>query len=452
VERLTVREAGYLRLEAAGVPHSIGWGAVLDHPVADAEQAFASLARQLEGRLHDLPRLRQRVVILPRGCGLPIWVDDADFDLARHMHRAQADADGAPTDLCSVMERLFAIPVDLSRPLWDLWVVTGTDPAGVVIVFRLHHAIADGVGAAVIAAALLAADDGAEPATWLPRLPPSKRALLADNLRFRVSGLARAAQLAAHPIERLRRAATMAREMSELWSARGARTSLNIPVTADRELHIIDVPLEPVRAAGHRHGATINDVLLSAIAEGFRTLLARRGETIPGPLTAALGVSLRAQGEHSAGNAAGGMLVPLFADEPDLPTRLRRIAGVTQPLKQAGTTPAVVTLMNTPFLPLSAQTLFERQLSNQTLVQTYVANIPGPTEPLQVLGGRLQRLVPIVPIMGNVVIGVAAVSYAGRFVIGVRSDPNLAPDVEEFTAGMLAAFEALAVTDAVGAA
>jgi hypothetical protein len=125
---------------------------------------------------------------------------------------------------------------------------------------------------------------------------------------------------------------------------------------------------------------------------------------------------------------------------------------VTRPLKQAGTTPAVVTLMNTPFLPLSAQTLFERQLSNQTLVQTYVANIPGPTEPLQVLGGRLQRLVPIVPIMGNVVIGVAAVSYAGRFVIGVRSDPNLAPDVEEFTAGMLAAFEALAVTNAVGAA
>jgi diacylglycerol O-acyltransferase / wax synthase len=91
VERLTVREAGYLRLEAAGVPHSIGWGAVLDHPVADAEQAFASLARQLEGRLHDLARLRQRVVILPRGFGLPIWVDDADFDLARHIHRAQAD-------------------------------------------------------------------------------------------------------------------------------------------------------------------------------------------------------------------------------------------------------------------------------------------------------------------------------------------------------------------------
>jgi len=446
IERMTVREAGYLRLERTGIPATIGWAAVLDRSFDDPRETLEALRCAVGHQLGGLPRLRQRVKALRPGLGLPIWIDDPDFRIARHVHAVALSETAAERDLEHVVEELFATPVDLSKPLWDLWLVTGLSQQRVAIVFRLHHAVADGIAAAAIATALLApAAEVARPQSRQPRLEPSAAALLVDNVRWRLSTLAAVARPARHPLRTVRRAVELAMQLRDLWSRnRGTSgTSLNRPLGRSRRLAVVDVPLSAVKAVGHQVGATVNDVLLTAVAGGLRGLLEARGEPITGPLHASEGVSLRSADDTSASNQAGGMLVPLHADVSDPMQRLRRIAEATRALKAAHATPAVVGILDSPFLPAALTSFFERRLRSQTLVQTYVANVPGPTQPLLVLGTSLRRLIPIVPLMGNVTVVVGAASYVDRLVIGVRSDAAAVPDVGAFVDGMQATLNRL---------
>jgi diacylglycerol O-acyltransferase / wax synthase len=446
VDRLTMREAGYLHLERRGVPCTIGWAAQVDHPPGAPEEYVRSITALLASRLHQLPRLRQRVVAVPRGCGMPVWVDDERFAVARHVRLvAKTEPAGG---LAAVAEELFARPLDLHRPLWDLWVVEGVSEGRLTIVFRLHHAIADGVGAATIAAVLLAGTgEGAPALGWQPAPPPSTAALLRDNLRWRLATVHHALRLAAHPLQRLRRGAEMIGQLRGLWhQARGARpTSLNASLGRRRTLSVVEVALADVRAAGRRHGATVNDVLLTAVAGGFSALLRSRREVIGRDLHAAQGVSRRAAGDSGVGNQTGGMVVPLHAGNADPVDRLRRIAGETRARKASSDAPALVSLQDSPFVPVAVQSLLERKMRTQKLVQTYVANVPGPPEVLDLAGAALRTIVPVVPLMANVPLVVAAVSYAGRYVIGVRTDSDAAPDVAVFMAGLRETLAALGV-------
>ena len=311
---------------------------------------------------------------------MPIWVDDPEFQISNHVHGVALAEAAAQPEFEDLVEELFASPVDLHRPLWDLWLVTGLPDRRVAIVFQLHHAVADGIAAAAIATALLA-----PPTEPLPAPPPSPRpspstgALLIDNLRWRLAMLVSAVRPVLHPLRTARRAAEFVAQLRALWSRnRGnVRTSLNQPLGRARRLAVLDVPLATVKAAGHR-SATVNDVLLTAIGGGFRTLLDARNEVLSGPLHASEGVSLRSADDASAGNQAGGMLVPLHADVSDPAERLRRITEDTRALKAERGTPAVVGILDSPWLPGAVTAFFERRLRSQTLVQTYVANVPGP--------------------------------------------------------------------------
>jgi diacylglycerol O-acyltransferase / wax synthase len=264
-------------------------------------------------------------------------------------------------------------------------------------------------------------------------------------VRWRLATLGHAVRPVLHPLRTVRRAAEFVAQLRALWSRnRGnVRTSLNQPLGRARRLAVLDVSLAAVKAAGHSSGATVNDVLLAAIGGGFRALLAARNEILSGPLHASEGVSLRRADDASAGNQAGGMLVPLHADVSDPVERLRCITEDTRALKAERGAPAVVGILDSPWLPAAVTAFFERRLRSQTLVQTYVANVPGPTQPLQVLGTPLRQLIPIVPLMGNVTVVVAAASYVDRLVIGVRSDAEAAPDIGVFVRGMQSTLNSL---------
>jgi diacylglycerol O-acyltransferase / wax synthase len=189
--------------------------------------------------------------------------------------------------------------------------------------------------------------------------------------------------------------------------------------------------------------ATVNDVLMAVLAGGLRELLVGRGERVDGlVLRAFVPVSLHGEQPGQArGNLDGAMLVPLPIGEPDDPRRLRLIAADTTDRKQRSR-PQGGTLFRNPLI----QRAVLRVVHRQRVMNTYAANVPGPPVPLYFAGAPLLEVFPMVPILGNVSLGVGALSYAGQFTITAVADRDLCPDLEVFVKGMGSSLDALAAS------
>jgi WS/DGAT/MGAT family acyltransferase len=190
--------------------------------------------------------------------------------------------------------------------------------------------------------------------------------------------------------------------------------------------------LEPVRSVAHEHGVKVNDVALAVVTAGLRRLLVLRGERVDRPLRALVPVSLRGADEHGTlGNRVGSLIVPLPIGEPDPVARLRLIGAATAELKQRGD--AQVSdgvLAATNLLPTSAVHAVSWIIEHQPLVNLVVTNVPGPSVPLYALGAEMIEAFPILPLAGNLTVGVAILSYNGELNFGIRADAVTCPDVD----------------------
>jgi len=191
--------------------------------------------------------------------------------------------------------------------------------------------------------------------------------------------------------------------------------------------------LDVFKEIAHPHGATVNDVVLTAVAGGYRALLQSRGEPINGlVLRAFVPVSLhQEQPGQARGNVDAGMVVPLPVGEADDVRRLERIAAESGERKKKSRPPA-----DRLFRSVLVQRAFLRFMPRQRFMNAYVANVPGPPVPLYFAGAPVLELFPLVPITANISIGVGALSYAGRFNITVVADLQLCPDLGVFVGGV----------------
>ncbi|HEX2368528.1 MAG TPA: WS/DGAT domain-containing protein, partial [Acidimicrobiia bacterium] len=309
---------------------------------------------------------------------------------------------------------------------------------------KLHHAVADGVaGIAALGAFVdLTPDPPAmEAPPWVPAPTPSDGEIFRDNVRRRLQELNRALSALAEPIEtfrRIQRAWPAVREM--FMEGRAPRTSLNRRIGSDRRLAVVHGNLDVVRQIGHAHGGTVNDVLLTALAGGYADLLGGRGEHIGSlVLRAFVPVSLHQEDSRSArGNLDGGMVAPLPIGEPDHVRRLRKIAAETAERKKKVRPQGGILFRN-----VLIQRTFLRLMPRQRFMNAYVANVPGPPIPMYFAGAPVLELFPVVPIMGNMSIGVGALSYAGQLNITAVADRDVCPDLEAFMGGVRSSLQAL---------
>ena len=183
-------------------------------------------------------------------------------------------------------------------------------------------------------------------------------------------------------------------------------------------------------------------MVLAAVAGGLRQLLAGRGEPVGQlVLRAMVPISLHQEQPGQAhGNQPGWMMVPLPLGEPDPERRLELIAAETaarihQARPQAG---------SGIFRFLAAQRAWYRHFPQQRSVNLVVTNVPGPPVPLYLAGARLLELFPVVPVMGNLTLVVAVLSYAGQLNLTAVADPDGCPDLEVFAQGVRSALDDLA--------
>ena len=450
LERLSAADHYSVLGDDFGWPWDIGVLAVMDGArLLDGKGQLAAgwVRRQVEPRLHLVPRFRQVLYRPSWGLGWPVWADAQSFDIADHVRVFPLPAPAGESELLAACEHLRRQRFDPARPLWQLWLLPGLPQQRVGLFVRMHHAIADGVaGVAALGALLdLAADVPPPPAlAWTPAPMPTAGDLFRDNLRRRRQGLDRTLGHLAHP------AGTLGQWRAD-WPAwrevfaeeRAPRTSLNRIIGADRKLAIIGSSLDVAKQIAHAHGAKVNDVVLTAVAGGLRDLLKGRGESAGGlVLRAMVPVSLhRDQPGPARGNLDGMIVVPLPVGEPDPIRLLHQIAGETTVRKNKAHPQAMSTGI---FQFTAARRAVTRLAARQRRFSLTVTNVPGPPVPLYLAGAPLLEVFPLVPIVGNQTLNVAVLSYTGQLNLTAVADKYTCPDVHLFAQGVRTTLHKLA--------
>lgn len=443
LERLSPLDVSNLRVEDRGLPMHVAALAILEGaPLLDAsgQPRLDLLGEQLQGRLPLAPRLRQVLVRPHVGLGPPVWVDDAGFDLRQHLQSRAVPVPGEEAALLKLCAELNEVPLDRSRPLWQLWLLTGLADGRVGLLLRFHHVVADGIAALALLGALF--DTTPDPPAlaaqpWTPGPAPSGFQLLADNLRRQRAGLAGARSALRRPGGLLDRLWSLVGQVGRVARQGVARrVSLNRPVGTRRRLALVRADLGWAKAVAHAHQVTVNDVVLAAVAGGARRLLQGRGELRPGlVLHASVAASIRRPAEARAGgNRVGILLVPLPVSEPDPIRRLEQLVQATREAKRR------------PVYQPSGRLLQRwvvRAMGHQRLVQLFVSNLPGPPMPLYLAGAPVLELFSVGVIQGNVTLGVGVLSYAGQLNFDLVSDADAVPDAAMFAAGLADALQQL---------
>jgi WS/DGAT/MGAT family acyltransferase len=426
VDRAGAADMTQLASDVGPVPMQIGACLVLDsRPGIDV----AAMQLCIAERIRTVPRLRQRLVRTPPGCGRPIWVDDPTFDVRHHVRHQRCPAPGDEQALLGLVADVVSEPLPMSRPLWTAVLVTGLTGHSGGLIMVLHHVLADGIGGLAVLASLADGGPGmpAGEADDYPARTPSRRRLAADAWAARLRGL-RDLPGAARTIRH------SAAELGGGPPGRAARCSLNKPTSAGRRIAVVPASLSSVHALARSRGGTVNDVMLTVITGALRQLLESRGEALP-----ALVVSVPISARRSAaaghlGNQVGVLPVALPTGG-EFRERLDQITAIMRARK--GPAPgASAILLGAAFRLLAWLGLFRWFINHQPLVHTFMTNVRGPSERMSLCGATISAVIPVTLTTGNVTVSFGMLSYAGTITLTVIADAEHLADLDILTTAL----------------
>jgi diacylglycerol O-acyltransferase len=459
MDRLTSFDTSFLANERGNAHMAIG--AVL--MCAGEAPSPDDFLTHIRSRVHQLPRLRQRLLYPPLGLGTPFWVDHAGFDIHRHVRRVTLSAPGSEEQFRALVGELLAPPLDRAKPLWELILVEGFADDRFAIVYKTHHAMADGISAVDIGMLLFDVEPNPEPdrteVPFSPARAPGRLALGAHAL----SGVAATFRRCARWLRRAMREPTRARRraadgLTGLWEVTWnlARPAPKVPFNAEigpgRAFHWATFDLAGFKRVKNALGGTVNDVSLAVAAGALRRWLVERGERVDGiELKALVPVSIRTEDEHGElGNKLTAMRGPLPVGIADPAERLRAITIAMDRLKASKQPLGAEAIwgLNDWFKDFAPPVLLAPTAAinfSTRLFNLLVTNFPGPQMPFYVLGRELTAIHPVGFLAHDHRLAIAILSYNGAVSFGVLSDPGSLPDAEHLGAYLAAAVEELEV-------
>ena len=442
-ERMPSADAAWLHMDRPSnlmVINAVMWS---DEAI-DLAALTKVCSERLVGRYR---RFSQRVVESRMPLGTPHWEDDPEFELANHLHHLALPAPGDRAALEELVGDLIAVPLDRSKPLWHLYLIDGYE-GGAAILTRMHHCIADGIA---LARVLLSLTDGGEPdGPGIATAEATSRSLgLPGALRTAVRPAAAALATARHTGDAaLHEALEIVRHPSELTSFAGdavahgeaaerllvappdPHTVLKDPLGVPKRVAWSDpVPLDEIKAIGRAAEATVNDVLVAAVAGALRAYLRRRESPVD-EIRAFVPFNLRALDEPlppGLGNDFGLVFLPLPLGVRGAKARLREVKRHMDEIKsspEGAVSYAILSAVGTtpPRVEKSIVDLFSAKGS---LVLT---NVPGPRQPVRLAGAPVRGVLVWAPCSGSVAMSVSIFSYAGEVSVGFLVDAGNVPD------------------------
>jgi diacylglycerol O-acyltransferase len=463
-DRLSGLDASFLALETDGAHMHVGSVLVFDGPAP----AYDELLPAIEGRLHLVPRYRQKLAYPPLSQARPVWIDDPHFNVGYHVRHTALPEPAGDEELRRLAGRLFSQRLDRSKPLWEIWMADRVGEDRFALVCKTHHAMIDGISGVDLTTVLfdLEADPPPPPEPpppWVPRPEPSGAALTADALAERASAPLGALRAARHALAHAdRTGADAGRAVAGVAQTLAAgiagapASPLNVRIGPHRRFAWADGDLAQFKAIKTALGGTVNDVVLTVVTGALREVLIRRGrdpERLP-QLKAMVPVSVRAESERGAlGNRVAAMYAPLPVGAADPLERFALVHDAIGHLKRSGQAVGAETL--TRLAGFAAPTVLDqasRLQSRQRFFNLTVTNVPGPQAPLYLLGRRLRAFYPQVPLVINTALGIAIMSYDGQLSFGLLGDYDAMPDLERVAEDVGAAIAELAAAAGVAPA
>lgn len=431
VDRLTPLDASFLEAETPSAHMHVGWVARFEPPRDGAGlPRFAELRAHIAARLDRAPRYRQRIAEVPLGVNQPVWVDDPEFDLDRHLRHSIAP------DLDDLADAVFSQPLERDRPLWEIWIADRLESGELGLVGKLHHCMVDGVAAVELGSMLLDVEPERGPLgrpRRFERAPlPEPSELLATGVAERVEEQVRAAGGAIRglltpwklPAAGVRFAGTLMRSALPL----APESALNRPGSGARRLAHCARPVEELLRVRRAYEVPLNDVLLAAVSGALRTFLEARGEE-PTPLKAMVPVSVRGDGDD-LGNRISFMFVELPCTEEDPLVRLMHIHRATSERKRLGDPHGAESALNAlGYAPRAIQRAMTGLVAGPRMFNLVVSNIPGPRIPLYLRGCRLRAASPVVPLADRHALSVGMTTVGDLACFGLYADAAVLPDV-----------------------
>jgi WS/DGAT/MGAT family acyltransferase len=426
-ERMNPVDTAWLHMDEPANPADI-----VSLMTFDERLSYDAVKKVIEERLLKFDRFKQRVL---ESDGHPTWEDDPDFDIERHVMRYELDAPLTSDTLSRVVTDLANEELSRDRPLWAMHLIDGTD-GGSAIVSRLHHCIADGFA---LAHAMLTLTDRADGTPMSEALKPAEQGEHEPLLNVLVHEAAEVARHPSHAVDLAKQGAALARSLGHLlFVPFDRRTVLKKKLSGRRRMAWSSgLDLATIKSIGHSRGATVNDVLLSAMTGALRRFLAEAGESVDEfTIRAIIPVNLRPihsieEMDDSMGNRFGLVFLDLPVNEKTTEARFRALKERTDAMK--GTPEAFVAFGILNALGHTSATI--EHIVNDVFgrkASLVVTNVPGPREPLYIDGVRLRDVMSWVPHPARLGLGLAILSYAGKVIVGVRVDEAVSKNPRRF--------------------
>jgi diacylglycerol O-acyltransferase len=444
-DRLTPIDASFLHEEREASHMHVGAVLIFEGPPPTHDDFLEHMA----GRMHLVPRYRQKLAFPPLQMGRPLWIDDPRFNPDYHVRHTALPAPGSVDQLRQLAGRIFSQRLDRSKPLWEAWLVQGLESNRFALITKTHHSLIDGISGVDIASVLfdldpVPADVPGPEREWTPSPEPSAAELVAEGVKDIVRTPLELAGRALSAVQRPASALATAREAAEavgevVWAGLNPapETPLNGEIGPHRRLLWVETRLEVFKEVKNALGGTVNDVVLAVVARALRRWLRARGVRTEGvELRALVPVSIRAEHEQGRlGNRIAAMRgpLPVYCDDPVECLRIVResMQGLKESKQALG---AEVIAGLERFAPPTLLAQASRLNFSTRLFNLIVTNVPGPQFPLYLLGRELQDLVPVAFLPEDHALAIAIMSYNGGLTFGLLADYDALPDLDEIGA------------------
>lgn len=447
MERLSGLDASFLYLETPSQVMNVAAIVQLDPSTVPGGYTFATMRDEMARRVTALPSLRRRLADSLTNVDHPVWIEDDDFRIERHVHRIAVPSPGRVEELAQTCGHLIGQVLDRKKPLWDLWILEGMEGGNIALMFRMHHACVDGATVADLLGELVTATP--EP----PELDPERVAASAGSASRRdlalggainvflqrpVAALKLIPKTVPVPFEWFRRVRS-GQGMPAPFLA--PQTRFNAPLSARRSIAMTQLPIGDVKRVKEHFGVKVNDVVLAMAGGALREYLEAHDELPDEPLVGLVPVSVRGADDkdlvESGTNKVNGMFTRLPSNVAD-PVERIRVAREYASLSKEHFREIDDNMLRSyaEFAPGNSMALLMRLYGDRRVAALHppifnaiVSNVAGPSADMFLLGGRVESVYPLAPIFHGLGLNMTVFSAGAELNVGLLTCTDLANDI-----------------------
>jgi diacylglycerol O-acyltransferase len=406
---------------------------------------YDALVAHIEDRIAFVPRYRQRLRRVPGRLANPVWIDDADFELAYHVRRSALPRPGSMEQLRELTARIASRRLDPARPLWEVYFVEGLADGRVAVLAKSHEILVDGIATVDLGQVLLDVDPGPRqvvPEEWSPHPEPTPAGLVAGALQETLRNPRLALATVQGGAQRVGRSAGAA--VTRVGEVAGALTNtrrppaspFNIEPSAQRRVLCVRTAFKDYRKVRRAHGGTVNDVVLATLTGALRAWLMTRADPVGSGRRIRALVPMSVIDEELEPTSLGSQVIAHLVDLPIGETspvvRLHQVSYALRAHRETGKAVAADRIAGVAgFAPTTFHALGARLAAaddhNANLV---ITNVPGPQFPMFLAGAEMVETYPVPPLHPGFGLSIGVTSYDGGVYYGITADRDALPDID----------------------